>query len=208
MDWKYLKLISIMVAITLIAALSFAIGISFGVTFEQNTLTDVVIPVLSVMGNWVAGLGALAAVFTSLWLAKKQRENDCEKLKAIFDVLVFPPDLTPRLMVRATSIGNKPSNINSITIYSENAKVAMIVTELDRQGNQLPMPLSYGLQGMYILPLSIEPHINDYVTEHCSGLYKNLVVSVNTSLNEFKIPFNEQVIQHLKQGSANEMLAV
>lgn len=206
MDWKHLKLISIVVAITLIAALSFVIGVSFGVTFEQKTFTDLVIPVLSVMGNWVAGLGALAAVFTSLWLADKQRKNDCEKLQTIFGVFVSPPDLTPRLMVRATSIGNKPSNINSITIYSKDAKVAMTVAELDRQGNQLPMPLSYGQKGMYILPLGIESHINSYVKEHCAGSYKNLVASVNTSLNEFKIPFNEKVIQHLEQSSANKSL--
>lgn len=71
MDWKQFKNISIVVGILLIAALAFVLGISFGVTYEKDSFTDIVIPALSAMGSWVAGVGALGAVFTSLWLAEQ-----------------------------------------------------------------------------------------------------------------------------------------
>ncbi|ASO30955.1 hypothetical protein CG015_17190 [Vibrio anguillarum] len=74
MDWKHIKLVSKVVVIILAAALSFVVGVSFGVSYNQETLTNVLIPALSALGGWVAGLGALAAVFTSLWLAEQQRK--------------------------------------------------------------------------------------------------------------------------------------
>ena len=125
MDWKHIKLISVAVVVVLIAALSFVIGVSFGVTFEQDSLKDVLIPSLSAMGSWVAGLGALAAVFTSLWLAEQQRKNNSESLKCVFDVFVIQGEPNDALAVNVTSNGNKPSYINSITIHSSNSTVAM-----------------------------------------------------------------------------------
>lgn len=204
MDWKHIKVISAFVVVALIAALSFVIGVSFGVTFDESSLKDVLIPALSAMGGWVAGLGALAAVFTSLWLAEQQRKENGENLDNVFDVFISPPNMTGRLMIKVTSTGNKPSNINSISIYSKDSDVALMVAQLDHSGNQLPMQLAYGQQGIYVLPLNTEASINDYVHNRCSGSYNNLVLSVNTSLNSFNIPFNSKVIQHLVESSANK----
>mgnify|MGYP000211837222 CR=1 FL=1 len=204
MDWKHIKVISAAVVVLLIAVLSFVIGVSFGVTFEQSSLKDILIPSLSAMGSWVAGLGALAAVFTSLWLAEQQKKINGENLTNVFDVFVCPPDMTGRLTVKVTSTGNKPSNINSLSIYSKDSDVALMVAQLDPRGNQLPMPLAYGQQGIYVLPSNTENSINDYVKNRCSGSYQNLILSVNTSINSFNIPFNSKVIQHLEESSANK----
>jgi hypothetical protein len=202
-DWKHIKIISAIVGVTLIASLSFVLGISFGVTFNQDSLINVVIPSLSALGSWVAGIGALAAVFTSLWLAEQQRKNSGESLKNAFDVFVFPPDLESRLAVNVTCTGNKPSNLNSITIHSKDSQVALAVVQLDIQGSQLPMALSYGQVAGFILPLNSETSIKDYVKNNCSGSYKNLVLNINTSTKSFSIPFNNEVIKHL-QDSANK----
>lgn len=203
MDWKYIKIISAVVAVLLIAVLSFIIGVSFGVTFEQNSLKDILIPSISAMGSWVAGLGALAAVFTSLWLAEQQKKINDENLTNLFDVFVFPPDMTGRLTIKVTSTGNKPSNINSLSICSKDSDVALMVAQLDPRGNQLPMQLAYGQQGIYVLPSNTENSINDYVKNRCSGSYKNLILSLNTSINSFSLPFNSKVIKHLVESSAN-----
>ena len=159
----------------LIAIISFVIGVSFGVTFEKGSLINTLIPMLSVMGNWIAGLGALAAVFTSLWLADQQRQNNSEKLKSIFDVFVFTTTPDDMLTVAVTCIGNKPSNINSISIRSKDCNVALAIAHLDIHGNQLPMSLSYGEQAHFILPLSSEASIKDYVRRSVEDLDTHLL---------------------------------
>lgn len=199
MDWKHIKLITVAVFIILIAALSFVIGVSFGVTFEQDNLANILIPTLSAMGSWVAGLGALAAVFTSLWLAEQQRKDSGEKLNSVFDVFVFPPDLTERIAINVTCTGNKPSNLNSITIRSTDSTVALMVAQFDPCGHQLPIALPYGQQAVFIFPKNSEISINNYVKNNCSGSYRNLVLCINTTTNTFKVEFSKNVIEHLKK---------
>lgn len=198
MDWKHIKLITVVISIILVAALSFSIGVSFGVTFEQDTLTEVLIPTLSVLGNWVAGLGALAAVFTSLWLAEQQRKNSGEKLKCVFDVFVIQGEPDEALGIVVTGSGNKPSNINSITIHSSDSTVAMYIQQLLPSSSQLPSFLPYGQQASFMLSPDFKSHINDYVKKHCAGSYKHLFISVNSTTESFKVKFGKSVIEHLQ----------
>ncbi|MEC8328718.1 MAG: hypothetical protein VX100_21915 [Pseudomonadota bacterium] len=198
MSWKYIKLISVAVVVVLIAALSFVIGVSFGVTFEQDSLKDVLIPSLSAMGSWVAGFGTLAAVFTSLWLAEQQRKNNSEKLKCVFDVFVIQGEPNDALAVNVTSIGNKPSYINSITIHSADSTVVMCIQQFSHLSSPIPVSLAYGQQATFVLSSDFKKHINDYVKNRCSGSYKNLFLSVNTTTSVFKVKFGESVLKHLK----------
>lgn len=198
MDWKHIKFISAIVGIILVATLSFVIGISFGVTYEQDALTAVLIPALSAMGSWVAGLGALAAVFTALWLAEQQRKNSGENLKCVFDVFVIQGEPDDSLGVIVTSNGNKPSNINSITIHSSDLTVAMAIQQFSPSSARLPTSLPYGQQASFILSPDFKSHINDYVKKHCSGSYENLFLSVNTTTNSFKVNFGKSVLEHIK----------
>ena len=198
MDWKHIKNISIVVGILLIAALAFVLGISFGVTYEKDSFTDIVIPALSAMGSWVAGVGALGAVFTSLLLAEQQRKNSGENLKCVFDVFVIQGIPEDSLGVVVTSYGNKPSNINSITIHSPDSTVAMAIQQFAPSSSVLPTYLPYGQQASFLLSSDFKSHINDYVTKHCSGSYKNLFLSVNTTTNSFKVRFGKTVIEHLQ----------
>ncbi len=199
MDWKHIKFILAVIGIILVAVLSFVIGISFGVTFEQNTLAVVLIPALSAMGSWVAGFGALAAVFTSLWLAEQQRKNNGESLKCVFDVFIIQGEPGESLGVSVTSHGNKPSNINSITIHSSDSKVAMSIQQFSPLSAPIPTSLPYGQQATFILSSDFKTHINDYVKNRCSGSYKNLFLSVNTTTSVFKVKFGDSVLEHLKQ---------
>ncbi|SDH72334.1 hypothetical protein SAMN04488136_12618 [Vibrio xiamenensis] len=198
MDWKHIKFISAIVGIVLIAALAFVLGVSFGVTYDKGTLTEIVIPALSALGGWVAGLGALGAVFTSLWLAEQQRKNSGEKLKCVFDVFVIQGELDDALGVVVTSTGNKPSNINSITIHSSDSTVAMSIQQFEPSSAVLPTYLPYGQQASYLLSSDFKQHINSYVDKHCSGSYHNLFLSVNTTTNSFKVKFGKTVLEHLK----------
>ncbi|HHY0435697.1 TPA: hypothetical protein ACVU31_002486 [Vibrio parahaemolyticus] len=199
MNWKHITLISTIVCIILVAALSFVVGISYGVSYNQDTLIEVLIPALSALGGWVAGLGALAAVFTSLWLAEQQRKSNGESLKCVFDVFVFQGEPNEALAVSVTSNGNKPSTINSITIYSTGAKVAMSIQEFSPSSSPLPSFLPYGQQAVFKLSSGAKLHINDYVKNHCEGSYKNLFLSVNTTTSSFKVNFGDSVIEHLKK---------
>ena len=198
MDWKHIKLVSTVVVIILAAALSFVVGVSFGVSYNQETLTNVLIPALSALGGWVAGLGALAAVFTSLWLAEQQRKSNGESLKCVFDVFVFQGEPDDALAVNVTSNGNKPSNVNSITIHSSGAKVAMCIQQFSPSSSPLPSFLPYGQQAIFKLSPDFKSHINDYVKNHCAGSYNNLFLSVNTTMSSFKVKFGDSVIKYLE----------
>ncbi|MGR5547163.1 hypothetical protein ACP3VZ_19310 [Vibrio sp. PNB22_2_2] len=199
MDWKHIKLISAVVILVLVSALSFVVGVSFGVSYNQETLTNVLIPALSALGGWVAGLGALAAVFTSLWLAEQQRKSSGESLKCVFDVFVFQGEPDNALAVNVTSNGNKPSNINSITVHSSEAKVAMGIQQFAPFSSPLPSFLPYGQQAAFKLSSDFKPHVNDYVKNHCSGSYDNLFLSVNTTTSSFKVKFGDSVVKYLKK---------
>ncbi|CAM3258059.1 hypothetical protein [Vibrio neptunius] len=198
MDWKYIKFISMIVGIVLIATFAFILGISFGVSYDKGSLTEIVIPALSALGGWVAGLGALGAVFTSLWLAEQQRKNSGENLKCVFDVFVIQGMPDDALGVVVTSHGNKPSNINSITIHSSDSTVAMSIQQFEPSSAVLPTYLPYGQQASYLLSSDFKQHINDYVDKHCSGSYRNLLLSVNTTTDSFKVKFGKNVLEHLK----------
>lgn len=198
MDWKHIKNILVVVGVILIATLTFVLGVSFGVTYEKGSFTEIVIPALSAMGSWVAGLGALGAVFTSLWLAEQQRKNSGESLKCVFDVFVIQGEPDDSLGVIVTSNGNKPSNINSITIHSSDSIVAMSIQQFARSSSVLPTYLPYGQQASFLLSSDFKSHINDYVNKHCLGSYKNLILSVNTTTESFKVKFDKTVIEYLK----------
>ncbi|WP_022954258.1 hypothetical protein [Leucothrix mucor] len=204
MDWKHIKLFLIVVSGILIASLSFVLGISFGVSYEYDSLLTVLIPFLGVLGNWVAGLGALAAVFTALWLADQQRKRDAEDLNIVFSVYISTINPEPYLAVIVTCKGSKPSRLNSITIHSGNSKMALAISQLDNTGNQLPILLSYGQQATCILKRGTSTSINDFVKNNCSGLYQNLYLSINTSTMSFKTPFDAKVIEYLEEKSATQ----
>ncbi|MBQ4831592.1 hypothetical protein J8L84_20140, partial [Alteromonas sp. MMG017] len=183
----------------LVAILSFSLGVSFGVASDQESFKNLLVPVLGVIGNWVAGIGALGAVITSLWLAEKQRKLDSEQIKTDFGLYVAPPNMSSRLATNVTSTGNKPAYLNSISILSEQSSVAISIAELGREGNQLPMSLSYGQKGFFFFPIGIESHINDFVKQHCNSVYKGLRLSINTNLNQFEMAFPAKVIKHLQE---------
>lgn len=204
MYWKHIKIISAIIFVCLVSTLSFTIGVSYGVKFSQDSFINVLLPSLSAFGSWISGLGALAAVFTSLWLAEQNKKLSGEILENIFDVFEFENEPNDRLAIKVTSIGNKPSIVQSISITSKKTKVALMIANLDPAWNTLPMQINYGQQGVYVLPIKSEDSINDYVTKNCSGSYKSIEISVNTTVNSFKIPFNKQVIKHLQQRSANK----
>lgn len=144
MSWHNQKKILLAVAVILIALLSFAIGVSFGTSYDNGSLINVLFPALGVVGNWIAGIGAIAAVFTSLWLADNQRKLNSEEIDVKFNLVVSPPDMTSRLMVSAVSKGNRPANVKSLSIYSANSTVAMWVKDLDPQSSHLPIVMPYG----------------------------------------------------------------
>ena len=180
------------------------LGISIGVSSEQETFLKFIIPILGVIGNWVAGVGAIFAVFVALWLAEQQRKRDSENLQLAFSVYVSTLTSNPYLAVIVTSDGNKPSKLNSISIHSKDSKTALIIMHLDNTGHQLPKLLSYGEQASFILiPKSLDS-INNFVKNNCLGVYKNLYLSIITSTSTFKTPFNPAVIEHLEEYDANK----
>ncbi len=199
--WRNQKRILQAVAVVLIALLSFAIGVSFGISYDKESLVDVLFPALSVVGNWVAGIGAVAAVFTSLWLADNQRKLNSEELDVKFSLVVSPPDMTSRLMVSVVSKGNRPANVKSLSILSPDSSVGMFVKDLDPQADNLPIVMPYGHDANFLLVQGAESFINNYVKKHCRGDHSGLRIQLNTTLGTFFVPFSNEIVEHLRKSS-------
>jgi len=65
------------------AVLGFGAGAATGSTMNGVDFKDVFIPMFSALGGWVSGAGALAAVGTTLYLYRKQEEENEEELEVI-----------------------------------------------------------------------------------------------------------------------------
>jgi ABC-type multidrug transport system permease subunit len=77
--FKLLRWAFLLLVLASIIGLAFLLGLSFGLGNNQAKFISETVPVLSMLGGWVSGIGALAAVLTTLWLADKQRREDVEK---------------------------------------------------------------------------------------------------------------------------------
>ncbi len=203
MSNKHIIILSILLSI-IVAFISFVLGISIGVSSEQETFLKFTIPILGVIGNWVAGVGAIFAVFVALWLAEQQRKRDSENLQLNFSVFITAGNPNPYLAVSVTSNGNKPSKINSISVHSKSSKIALAIMQFDIVGHQPPTLLTYGEQATFILVPKTEEGIRNFVKENGSGLYKNLYLGISTSTSFFKTPFSSAVIEYLQKNDANK----
>ncbi len=79
--FKLLRWAFLLVVFTIVIGFVFLLGLSFGLSNNHDKFITETVPVLSMLGGWVAGIGALAAVLTTLWLADKQRRDDVESLQ-------------------------------------------------------------------------------------------------------------------------------
>lgn len=187
MSWEKEKVILIALCIALLCLMMFLLGVAFGTStsISNEEFEKTILPVLSVVGSWVSGVGALGAVLAALWIAEKQRRGEKEDLKLAFDFVIIPGQLNAVLMVSAVSLGKRPSEINSIVIYSQNAAVQMYISRFLHGSSPIPINLGYGKKAIWLCEKGFEHHIGSYLKTYCNSKASNLKICVSTSTENF-----------------------
>ncbi|KAF6687175.1 hypothetical protein HFD98_24355 [Pseudomonas sp. EKM23D] len=183
--FKLLRWAFLIVVLATVIGLAFLLGLSFGLGNSHGKFISEAVPVLSMLGGWVSGIGALAAVLTTLWLADKQRREDVESLRVTINMSLIHPDKPFFITVQAVADGKRPATIRGITFASPYASSALHVTGFMAFGNQLPIQLSYGEKADFHLDYGIERQLRNFVDEHCKGKSVGLKVVISTNLNSF-----------------------
>lgn len=95
-----------------ISILSAAIGFAFGVDTPGDDLNKNVIPLLSMVGGWVSGIGALVAAIVALKIAENQTKHEHQQsaVRCIHHSLAIINDLRGRVhyMRLMLSEGKRP----------------------------------------------------------------------------------------------------
>lgn len=187
--FKLLRWAFLLVVFTIVIGFVFLLGLSFGLSNNHDKFITETVPVLSMLGGWVAGIGALAAVLTTLWLADKQRRDDVESLQVqVRSAIAMNGQGGWFIALNVISDGKRPVEVTSISITSPHAKAYMPITVLAYGSSALPASLSYGQRASFHLHAGYEREIGSFVNSHCGGRSSGLKVVIGTTLKDFSAP--------------------
>lgn len=121
----------------LLLTLAFGFGAAVGVSHSYNAFLNTLIPLLSMVGSWLSGIGALSAALVSLWLANSARNEDVEECE------IDCRWEYGALKVNAISTGRRPVTIVSAGIHHSGMSCDF---EIDAKKSEpkLPATLFYG----------------------------------------------------------------
>lgn len=185
MKWEKQKVILSISGVVLLSLMIFLIGVAFGVSTSGTEFKEMILPVLDVVGSWVSGVGALGAVVVALWLAEVQRKSDKEDLKVSLNFVLVPGVSNPVLMISAVSVGKRPSEVNSIVIYDENASSQMLVIRFLPGSSEIPINIGYGKKASWLCEEGFERHIGSYLKNYCNGTANNMKICISTTTENF-----------------------
>ena len=75
--WRAFLVVVVITAV----GLAFLLGLSFGLSNNHDKFVTETVPVLSMLGGWVSGIGALLAVITSLAIVKRNEDQQRDREK-------------------------------------------------------------------------------------------------------------------------------
>ncbi|EOX4383457.1 hypothetical protein ACPF3V_003494, partial [Vibrio cholerae] len=191
-SWKLQKYLLFLFLMLLISGLSFLIGVSFGASTTTEQFTDLVIPVLSVIGTWISSIAAIVAVFVALWLAEQQRIRESENLDISFCCAFTQFKSGSSYCIKVVSTGSKPAIVNSISLLPDNGKAVYFITNLESFSSKLPISLSYGQSASFFLKDSFAGEIEEFIAEHCSQNSK-LKLTVSSTVSSYSIDLKDKI---------------
>ncbi|MCG6540180.1 hypothetical protein MCB86_08835 [Pseudomonas sp. KSR10] len=125
--------------------MAFALGAAFGAgSGDADQFAMLFLPALAALGGWVSGVGALAAVLATLWLADRQRSEDVEALDIRVSTLILSDVPFPLLGVTITSTGKRPVLVSGTSFRINGAPNYLQPTGYYPGSDALPVRLLYG----------------------------------------------------------------
>ena len=193
--FKLLRWAFLLVVFTTVIGFVFLLGLSFGLSNNHDKFITETVPVLSMLGGWVAGIGALAAVLTTLWLADKQRREDVENLRvSVRSAIADTGEGGWFIALGITSDGKRPVKVTSLSVQSPHARNYLHVSQFWWGSDPLPAAMTYGDSISLHLAPGFDRQISGYVHQHCHGKTAGLQFVVSTTLHEFKASIDKNLL--------------
>lgn len=193
--FRLLRWVFLIVVLVTVIGLAFLLGLSFGLGNSHGKFISEAVPVLSMLGGWVSGIGALAAVLATLWLADKQRREDVENLRvSVRSAIADTGEGGWFISIGITSDGKRPVKVTSLSVQSPHARNYLHVSEFGWGSDPLPAPMTYGDSISLHLAPGFDRQISSYVRKHCSGNTRGLKFVVGTTLHEFSSPIHRSLL--------------
>ncbi|KDD65515.1 hypothetical protein V466_29270 [Pseudomonas mandelii PD30] len=175
------------VAFVFFVFVSFALGVSFGAATDSSNFKDYWVPVLSMIGGWVAGIGTLAAVVVSLWLAHKQSLEDTELVDGKFFVATNGDE--DFFALTLVSKGKRPAKVRSVSVGGAGAKRHLFIANWGWGSSALPVLMNYGDDATFRFRDDFEDTLDDFVKANLDGVKARVRILVSTTVKtyEFKL---------------------
>ncbi len=180
---KYFVAFGVLIACVVIGLLGFTLGVNL----NPDSTTRYVLNWGS-LGDWVAGLGSIIAVGTTIYLAQREREDQKERLSVELITQPEIPYLGKRLItVQMICSGTRPVKVCEVQVFSRDIGYGTVF--LNFASGELPVTLSYGESYFVSFHQGTERTIRDFIQQHCNGCSDGLELRVFSTLQMFKIDF-------------------
>lgn len=201
MSWEQQKILLLAIVGMMIAVLSFAIGVAFGVSSDFEMFQSTLIPLLSMLGTWVAGIATVGAVIAALWLAEIEKRSDSENIKVWSGFVIIPGEPGELFCIKITSDGKRPTNLTSISIFSKSTNPALVIIGFHSLGSTLPASLGYGVAATFIMRTDFADAIAKYIAVNCSGSAKNLKLAISSTIKNYQFDLDNDLKKLLEENA-------
>jgi len=159
--------------------------------------------VLDVVGTWIAAIGTVGAVITSLWLSINANKEKL-KIKASARILIDSSrnDRPMLCMIEIVNIGNKQSKINTIgwEIGKGKKKKSFWQNTNGSIADKLPKTILEGEEATFTVDFNSEAQwLNKMANNLKEHNIKDLKVVVCTSTETFKVRIDDSLAKEINK---------
>lgn len=191
----WLVLVAVVAGIT--SLIFFGLGAAYGTSIGTEEFKGLVVPVLDMLGSWVSGLGALAAVMLSLWLTGKQGRENAENIE------IRQLAKEQFLELKLISKGNRTAVVTGVELF-ESRSGKRINIDKYMELPVLPAKLEYGDQVTFLLWSKHEKEIRDEAYRWFVGKFSNMELKVTTTIGVYLEPLNKIYVDSLRRSYDSE----
>ncbi|MCR9527509.1 hypothetical protein [Vibrio alginolyticus] len=175
-------------------------------------MSETTIAFWSMIGTWVAGIGTISAVVTSLWLARKQEKIDLNVIAGHRQIVTVGSEDTPDYcMIKVTNRGVRPAKITNVgwEYGSLTKKNHLIQLFGFPESDDIPKVLNEGEDACFLIPFSNSLSEGTWITTFPKQLtpsgIKSLKVCVYTSVGQaFKVKVEKGLKEQFLDSLASE----
>lgn len=180
----------VFIAISLLAGI--AIGFAAAIQINPQT-ADIYLLNLGSVGDWVSGVGALAAVFVTLWLNDKQRRENTEK------ITVEQVSRQEGLLIKIISAGNRPSLVTGLYIGEKNSEKRLNLSTSKFIEKRFPIGrIDFGELISVLVLDKFDLEIAQDADQRFNGNFGGLLLVVTTSLGRFRFPLDSIYVSYMR----------